>query len=40
MYKYNDVKEMDFSATSIYNLVKDIEKYPEFLPWCNAVRIT
>ena len=40
MYKYNDVKEMDYSATNMYNLVKDIEKYPEFLPWCNGVRIT
>jgi len=39
MYKYNDVKEMNFSAIDMYNLVKDIEKYPEFLPWCNGLRI-
>lgn len=24
---------------NLYNLVCDVEKYPEFLPWCQAVRI-
>ncbi|PPR41691.1 MAG: hypothetical protein CFH24_00586, partial [Alphaproteobacteria bacterium MarineAlpha6_Bin2] len=26
-------------AKSIYEIVLDIEKYPEFIPWCSAVRI-
>ena len=26
-------------AIDIYNLVLDVEKYPEFLPWCLATRI-
>ena len=26
-------------AKSIYEIVLDIEKYPEFIPWCSTVRI-
>ena len=26
-------------AKSIYKIVLDIEKYPEFIPWCSTVRI-
>ncbi|MGB1361485.1 MAG: type II toxin-antitoxin system RatA family toxin [Alphaproteobacteria bacterium] len=39
MYNYSDIKQMDFSAEQMYQLVKDIEKYPEFLPWCDGLRI-
>ena len=39
MYKYSDIKQMEFSADEMYQLVKDIEKYPEFLPWCDGLRI-
>lgn len=38
----NSHKEQVFSPYSkdqIYNLVMDIEKYPEFLPWCYSARI-
>ncbi len=28
------------TAASLYNLVNDINKYPEFLPWCSASKIT
>ena len=27
------------SAKKLYEIVLDIEKYPEFIPWCSAVRI-
>jgi len=30
---------MNFSAIDLYNIVLDIEKYPEFVPWCNSVII-
>lgn len=30
---------LPYSADQLYNLVTDIEKYPEFLPWCVAARI-
>ncbi len=28
-----------FSAQQMFDLVNDIESYPEFLPWCSASRI-
>lgn len=28
-----------FSAHAMYDLVNDIERYPEFLPWCRASRV-
>lgn len=35
-----DVTEYSpFSPTQLYTLVMDIERYPEFLPWCKAARI-
>lgn len=27
------------SAAQMYGLVNDIERYPEFLPWCSAARV-
>ncbi len=31
---------MPYSADIMFALVADIEKYPQFLPWCAGVRIT
>lgn len=28
-----------YSATEMFNLVADVERYPEFLPWCSALRV-
>jgi coenzyme Q-binding protein COQ10 len=33
-------KILPYSAKQIHDLVMDIEKYPEFLPWCKNARIT
>ena len=30
---------INHSAKSLYDIVLDIEKYPEFIPWCSEVRI-
>lgn len=30
---------LPYTAGQIYGLVTDVERYPEFLPWCNAARI-
>ena len=38
--KLNQSKKLPHSAKLIYDLVMDIEKYPEFLPWCKAAKIT
>lgn len=31
---------LPFSAEQLFDLVADVESYPEFLPWCQATRIT
>lgn len=33
------LKTLPYPAEKIYALVMDIEKYPEFLPWCKQARI-
>jgi len=30
---------LPFTPDQIYDLVADVEKYPEFLPWCVAARV-
>jgi coenzyme Q-binding protein COQ10 len=30
---------LPYTPEQLYNLVADIERYPEFLPWCLAARI-
>jgi coenzyme Q-binding protein COQ10 len=30
---------LPYTPEQLYDLVADVEKYPEFLPWCLAVRI-
>lgn len=39
MPTHAEVKNVPYSAEQMYALVADIEKYPEFLPWCIASRI-
>lgn len=30
---------LPYSAAQVYGLVADVERYPEFLPWCTQARI-
>jgi len=30
---------LPYPPEKLYNLVSDVEKYPEFLPWCIALRV-
>jgi len=39
MPKFQETKTFNYSAHKIYALVMDIEKYPEFLPWCKKAKI-
>ncbi len=39
MPSFTQEKELNFSAKQMYDLVMDIEKYPEFLPWCKKGEI-
>ena len=31
---------INHDAKDLYNIVIDIEKYPEFIPWCSNIIIT
>lgn len=39
MYKINRSALLSYSARQMYDLVVDIERYPEFLNWCSDARI-
>lgn len=39
MPSFQQVKILPYSPLELFNLVLDIEAYPEFLPWCQAARI-
>ncbi len=30
---------IDHNAKKLFNIVLDLEKYPEFIPWCNFMKI-
>lgn len=33
-------RTLPYRQDQLYNLVADVESYPQFLPWCTACRIT
>lgn len=39
MIKHQQVYYSDFTIKQLFDLVIDIEKYPEFIPWCTTVKI-
>ena len=39
MHKYCNSITLPFSSIQLYNVVIDVEAYPEFLPWCLAAKI-
>lgn len=39
MQKYFQICRFPYSNHMIFDLVSDVSKYPEFLPWCNRVII-
>ena len=39
MPTHNETRILRYSAQQMYDLVADVESYPEFLPWCAAARI-
>ncbi|QXK92416.1 type II toxin-antitoxin system RatA family toxin [Neoehrlichia mikurensis] len=38
-YRFYSEDVMDFFAIDLFSVVLDIEKYPDFLPWCKSVYI-
>ena len=39
MPSHQETKKLPYSAEQMFNLVSNIESYPEFLPWCIGARI-
>ena len=39
MPTHAEKRSMPYSAKQMYDLVADVARYPEFLPWCAAARI-
>ena len=39
MPKHNETRRLSWSATQMFDLVADVGRYNEFLPWVSAVRV-
>lgn len=39
MPTHSETRILPYSPQQLFGLVVDVEKYPEFLPWCRAARI-
>lgn len=39
MPKFTDQQTLPFTAEQLFAVVSDVEKYPDFLPWCVGSRI-
>lgn len=39
MPSHNESRTLPYSADQMFDLVADVGRYPEFLPWCTAARI-
>lgn len=39
MPTHHETRKLPYSAQQMYDLVADVEKYPQFLPWTAAARI-
>lgn len=40
MPTHAEQRHLPYSQKQLFDLVAGVEKYPEFLPWCSAARIT
>ncbi|MEI4486499.1 type II toxin-antitoxin system RatA family toxin [Frigidibacter sp. MR17.14] len=39
MPKHAETRKLPYTAQQMYDLVADVPRYPEFLPWCSAARL-
>jgi coenzyme Q-binding protein COQ10 len=39
MSSHSESRVVPYSADLMFAIVADVERYPEFVPWCNALRI-
>jgi len=40
MPTHAEKRVLPYSAEQLFDLVADVDRYPEFLPWCIAARVT
>jgi coenzyme Q-binding protein COQ10 len=40
MAVHNETRILPYTPEQVFELVADVERYPQFLPWCVACRIT
>ncbi len=39
MTSHHEIQHSPYTPEQLYTLVADVERYPEFLPWCRAARV-
>ena len=39
MHTHSEKRVLPHTAEQMFNLIEDVEKYPQFLPWCTGLRI-
>jgi coenzyme Q-binding protein COQ10 len=39
MPRHQEIRELPYSAQQMFDLVADVQRYPEFLPWVIAMRV-
>ncbi|MEQ3626903.1 MAG: type II toxin-antitoxin system RatA family toxin [Celeribacter sp.] len=39
MPKHSETRTLPYTARQMFDLVADVNSYPEFLPWCAAARV-
>jgi coenzyme Q-binding protein COQ10 len=39
MHSFNDTRLLPYQAEFVRDIILDIEKYPEFLPWCSKAKL-
>ncbi|MDE0305438.1 MAG: type II toxin-antitoxin system RatA family toxin [Albidovulum sp.] len=40
MPRHEERRKLPYSADQVFELVADVEAYPDFLPWCSKLRVT
>lgn len=39
MPRHNETRHLPYSPEQMFDLVADVERYPDFLPWVSAIRV-
>lgn len=39
MHKFSETKHLSHPASDLFDIIVDVDKYAEFLPWCVASRV-